>query len=293
MTRTVLIIGASGGVGRAAAQRFRMEGAAVIAGYRDPAAREALAAMGCRPVRLDVTSEPDLLTVAAEDIDVMVNAAGVSQGGPLEELPLGEVRRQFEVNVLGALRAAQLVAPGMRRRGHGRIINVSSVAGQVTIPGMGAYAMSKHALESMSQALRHELRPFGVGVSVIQPGGIDTPFAETERRAFRHGRPDGPYASFTAQVVDRLSRNPVALHPDRVARVIYRAATSRRPRPCYCVGGLAHVMLSLYNALPSRVWDRLIPLITPVPAATPPTGTSGQSRRGEQPAAGPGPAAEQ
>jgi NAD(P)-dependent dehydrogenase (short-subunit alcohol dehydrogenase family) len=293
VTRTVLIIGASGGVGRAAARRFRMEGAAVIAGYRDPAAREALAAMGCRPVRLDVTSEPDLVAVAGEDIDILVNAAGVSQGGPLEELPLGEVRRQFEVNVLGALRAAQLVAPGMRRRGHGRIISVSSVAGQVTIPGMGAYAMSKHALESMSDALRHELGPFGIGVCVIQPGGIDTPFAETERRTFCHGRPEGPYAAFTAQVVDRLSRNPVTLHPDRVARVVHRAAIARHLRPCYRVGGLAHVMLGLYSALPSRVWDRLVPLMTPVPAATPPTGNSGQSRRGEQPAAGPGPAAEQ
>lgn len=202
--------------------------------------------------------------MAGEDIDILVNAAGVSQGGPLEELPLGEVRRQFGVNVLGALRAAQLVAPGMRRRGHGRIINVSSVAGRITMPGMGAYAMSKHALESMSQALRHELSPSGIGVSVIQPGGIDTPFAETERRTFRHGRPGGPYADFTAQV----------------ARVVYRAATARHPRPCYRVGGLAHVMLSLYNALPSRMWDRLIPLITSVPAATPPTGTSGQSRRG-------------
>lgn len=266
MARTVLITGASGGVGRAVAQRFRADGATVIAGYRDPAACEALAAMGCQPVHLDVTAEPDLRTATKGDIDVVVNTAGASQGGPLEELPLDALRRQFDVNVLGALRVTQLVAPGMRRRGYGRIVNISSVAGQVTMPGMGAYAMSKHSLESMSAALRQELKAFGIGVSVIQPGGIDTLFAETERRTFRHGRPDGPYADFTTRVVDRLSRNPVALQPEHVARVVHRAATAKHPRPCYRVGGLAQIMLGVHRILPSRVWDRLVPKITPTPA---------------------------
>lgn len=265
MAQTVLVTGASGGVGRAAARRFRASGAIVIAGYRDPAAREALVAMGCRPVRLDVTEESELVAATDGEIDIVVNAAGVSQGGPLEELPLPDIRRQFEVNVLGALRVAQLVAPGMRRRGHGRIVNISSVAGQVTMPGMGAYAMSKHGLEAMSEALRQELKAFGIGVSVIQPGGIETPFAETERRTFRHGLPDGPYAGFTAEVVDRLGRNPVALQPERVARVVYRAATARRPRACYRVGGLAHALLGLHRTLPSPLWDRLVPMIAPTP----------------------------
>lgn len=273
MARTVLITGASGGVGHAVVQRFRTERATVIAGYRDGAAAEALAAMGCRPVRLDVTDDSDLLGAIEGDIDVVVNAAGVSQGGPLEELSLDTLRRQFDVNVFGALRVAQLVAPGMRRRRHGRIINVSSVAGRITMPGMGAYAMSKHALESMSDALRHELKPFGIAVSVIQPGGIDTRFAEAERRSFRHGHRDGPYAEFTTEVVDRLSRNPVSLHPDQVARVIYRAATAARPRPYYRVGSLAHIMLGLHRALPSQLWDRLVPMITPTPAS-PPRGTT-------------------
>lgn len=266
MAHTVLVTGAGGGLGRAVAQRFRASGAIVVAGHRDPAAGEALAAMGCRPVRLDVTKEADLVAATMGDIDVVVNAAGVSQGGPLEELPLADVRRQVEVNVLGALRIAQLVAPGMRRRRYGRIVLISSVAGQVTMPGMGAYAMSKHALESMGAALRQELRAFGIGVSVIQPGGIDTPFAHAERDAFRHGRPDGPYAAFTAQVVDRLAHNPVALDPDRVAQVVHRAATARRPRPHYRVGVLAHTMLGLHHALPDRVWDGLVPMITPTPA---------------------------
>jgi NAD(P)-dependent dehydrogenase (short-subunit alcohol dehydrogenase family) len=261
MQRTVLITGASGGLGRAVAARFLQDGATVIAGYRDPAAREALIVMGCRPVRLDVIDEPEI----EGDVDVLVNAAGVSVGGPLEELPIEDVRRQLEVNVLGALRLAQAVAPGMRRRGHGRIVNISSVAGRITMPGMGAYAMSKHALESMSEALRHELRPFAIAVSVIQPGGIATPFAENERRTYRHGRPGGPYAEFTRQVVDRLGDNPVALPPERVARVVHRAATCANPRPYYRVGGLAHVMLSLHHALPRRLWLRLLPLITPTP----------------------------
>ena len=265
MSPTVLITGASGGVGRAVAQRFRADGATVIAGYRDPAAGEALAALGCQPVHLDVTNEADVLAATSNDIDVVVHAAGTSQGGPLEELPLDALRHQFDVNVLGALRITQLVAPGMRRRGHGRIVHISSVAGQITMPGMGAYAMSKHSLESMSAALRQELKPFGIKVSVIQPSGIDTPFAETERRDFHHGQPDGPYADFTADVVDRLSHNPVALRPERVARVVHRAATARHPRPHYRVGGLAHIMLGVHRTLPSRAWDRLVPKLTPTP----------------------------
>lgn len=270
MNRTVLVTGASGGVGRAVAQRFRDDGATVIAGYRDPAAADALAALGCRPVRLDVTSESDLVEAigGAGDIDIVVNAAGVSRGGPMEELPLATLREQIEVNVLGALRVAQLAAPGMRRRGHGRIVTVSSVAGLVTFPGMGAYAMSKHAVESMSQALRHELKPFGIGVSVIQPGGIATPFAEAERRTFLHGTPEGPYAEFTAEVVERLSRNPMPLSADKVARTIVRAATARHPKARYRVGTIAHVMLGLHSVLPARLWDRLVPMISPTPAPT-------------------------
>jgi NAD(P)-dependent dehydrogenase (short-subunit alcohol dehydrogenase family) len=265
MARTVLITGANGGVGRAVTARFLADGATVLAGHRDPAAAESLAATGARPVHLDVTAEPGLGALA-ERVDILVHAAGVSLGGPLEELPLDTLRRQLEVNVTGALRVTQYVVPGMRARGWGRVVTVSSVAGQLTMPGMGAYAMSKHALESMSEALRYELKPFGIGVSVVQPGGIDTPFADAERRHFRHGRPDGPYAEFTAEVVDRLGRNPVALHPDRVARIIQRAATARHPRPSYRVGGLAHVMLGLHDALPSRLWDRLVPAVTPTPA---------------------------
>jgi len=99
----------------------------------------------------------------------------------------------------------------MRRRGHGRIVNVSSVAGLLTFPGMGAYAMSKHALESMSQALRHELKPFGIGVSVIQPGGIDTPFAEAERRNVPSRPAEGPYGAFTAEVVEASEPQPDAV----------------------------------------------------------------------------------
>jgi NAD(P)-dependent dehydrogenase (short-subunit alcohol dehydrogenase family) len=212
MAQTILITGASGGLGRAVAQRFRTDGATVIAGYRDPAARQALAAMGCHPVQLDVTREPDLLTASKGDIDVVINAAGVSQGGPLEELPLDQVRRQLEVNVLAALRIAQLVAPGMRRRGYGRIVNVSSVAGRVTLPGMGAYAMSKHALESMSEALRQELKPFGIAVSVIQPGASTPPSPRPSGAPSATGSRTGrtPTSPPRSSTVSAATRSPCA-----------------------------------------------------------------------------------
>ena len=141
--------------------------------------------------------------------------------------------------MLGALRTAQLVAPGMRLRGHGRIINVSSVAGRIRFPGMGAYAMSKHALESVRQN--------GAPTSTVFP--------------------KVPMAEFTAEVIERLSHNPAPLSADKVARTILRAATARHPKGRYRVGTIAHVMLGLHDALPGR----LLPMMAPTPkTAVPP-----------------------
>jgi NAD(P)-dependent dehydrogenase (short-subunit alcohol dehydrogenase family) len=122
-------------------------------------------------------------------VDILINCAGYSQGGAVENVPLSAFRRQFEVDVFGVIRLIQLVVPAMRRRGFGRIVNVSSIAGRVTVPGMGAYAMSKHALECLDEALRYELRPFNIRGVTVQPGGTASDFARREEELFAQGEP--------------------------------------------------------------------------------------------------------
>lgn len=267
----VLITGANSGIGAATAQLFVERGHRVYGGCRSEAAAAQLRSIGCQPVELDVTVGESMRAAvdAIEQDDlavgVLVNCAGYSQGGPLEELPLAALRGQFEVNVIGMLAMTQFVLPGMRRNGTGRIINLSSVAGRITMAGMGAYSMSKHAVEAQTCALRYELAGTGIDVVTIQPGGVATPFGQTETRLYHHGARGGPYERFTERVVARLNDNPMQLAPATVARTIHRAAVRRHPRRTYRVGALAKVMLGLHDVLPRMIWDRLITSAAPVP----------------------------
>ncbi len=168
MTATVLVTGASSGIGRAAALALSQRGFSVYAGARGPLDYE-----GVTRVELDVT-DPDHVEALRElPIDALVNNAGIAVIGPLEYLPLDELRRQLEVNTVGQLAVIQACLPALRRT-HGRIVNVSSISGRVALPLYGPYAASKFALEALSDSLRRELRG-AVGVSLIQPGAVATP----------------------------------------------------------------------------------------------------------------------
>ncbi|MBO0791592.1 MAG: SDR family oxidoreductase, partial [Ktedonobacteraceae bacterium] len=217
---------------------------------------------------VDVTDEQSM-TDAVEvieakhgGVDILVNNAGYSQAGPLEELALTAVRQQFETNVFGPLRMSQMVLPGMRRKGWGRIINVSSVAGLVTMMGTGAYTMSKHAVECFSDVLRYEVKSFGVDVITIQPGGVSTNFTRVEEALFCQGDQNSPYAKFRESVLKTLrqgeSSNRLILKPEQVAQVILKAATVPRPRKRYKVGLLAKVLPRVQHVLPEFMWDRFV-----------------------------------
>ncbi|HUA03114.1 MAG TPA: oxidoreductase [Solirubrobacteraceae bacterium] len=267
-SHAVLITGCSSGIGRATAARLAANGHRVYATARNLDAIVDLAASGCRTLALDVTDEQSMrnAVAAVEDaegaVGVLVNNAGYSLSGAVETLDLDDVRRQFETNVFGLIRMCQLVLPGMRRQRWGRIINLSSMGGKLTFPGGGAYHATKHAVEAISDALRFEVKGFGVDVVVIEPGLIKTQFAETAKATVNESG-DGPYTKFNeaiaAATVDAyegpLSR--LGGGPDAVAKTIEKAITAKRPRTRYPVTASARLLLGQRAVMTDRMWDAM------------------------------------
>ncbi|MDX2137402.1 MAG: SDR family NAD(P)-dependent oxidoreductase [Chloroflexota bacterium] len=274
--QVVLITGANSGIGKETAKRFAQTGYVTYGGARRESTFSELTAIGCLPIRVDVTDEASMIAAvqhieqAHGGVDVLVNNAGYGQLGPLEEIAMADMRRQFETNVFGLLRLSQLVLPEMRRRKSGRIINVSSVGGEVTFPGAGAYHMSKYAVESLNDALRYEVKPFGVKVISIQPGGVATQFVAAGESTFDWGDPASPYHHFRKNLIT-TTRNMFTenspfgiLTPQQVANVILHAAQSRRPRGRYKVGVLATLTPHVRRWIPDRLWDSMMTMLFPV-----------------------------
>src|SRR3989475_3446527 len=205
VSRAVLITGCSTGIGRATAEQLATRGWTVYAAARRPESIRDLAARGCKTLALDVCDEASIRAAvtqveAAEGaVGLLVNNAGYGQEGPFEEVPMAEVRRQFETNVFGLVRLTQLVLPAMRRQRWGRIVNLSSMGGRLTLPGGAFYHATKYAVEALSDALRFEVRPFGIDVVVIEPGPIKTRFGDTAIESVKGlGASGSPYAAFYA-----------------------------------------------------------------------------------------------
>ena len=261
----VLITGCSTGIGRATAELLAREGRTVYATARRLESIEDLKASGCRTLALDVTDEASMSAAvrAVEDaegaVGALVNNAGYSQSGAVESVPLDSVRAQFETNVFGLVRMCQLVLPGMRRAGRGRIVNVSSMGGKLVFPGGGIYHATKHAVEALSDAMRYEVKGFGIQVVVIEPGLIKTNFADTVAGAMP--AEDGPYADFNRSVTEATSgayEGPLArlgAGPEAVAQAISKSLSARRPRTRYPVTASARLLLTQRALLPDRAWD--------------------------------------
>jgi NAD(P)-dependent dehydrogenase (short-subunit alcohol dehydrogenase family) len=278
VSRVVLITGCSTGIGRATAERLAARGWMVYATARDVEKIKFLADRGCMVLPLDVTDEASMRTAVGEverregAVGVLVNNAGYSQSGAVESVPMGKVRRQFETNVFGLVRMCQLVLPGMRRQGWGRIVNISSMGGRLTFPGGGHYHATKYAVEAISDALRFEVAGFGVGVVVVEPGLIRTGFADAATGSMEEATAGGPYASFDAAVAkavrDNYERGPflkLGGGPETVAATIERAITAERPRARYAVTPSAHLFIGLRRLLPDRAWDALVSTVYPRP----------------------------
>src|SRR5437764_910392 len=270
ISKAVLITGCSTGIGRATAEHLAGKGHTVYATARRPESIADLESKGCKTLALDVTDEESMkAAVAAVEqaegaVGALVNNAGYSQSGAVEDVLMEQVRRQFETNVFGLVRMCQLVLPGMRREGSGRIVNLSSMGGKLVFPGGGVYHATKHAVEAISDALRFEVRGFGIGVSIVEPGLIKTEFGHAAVSSMEGTTDDGPYASFNHEVAAKTagayegSMSRLAASPDAVARVVQRAIESRRPRPRYLVTAGARILLATRRVLPDRGWGAMM-----------------------------------
>jgi NAD(P)-dependent dehydrogenase (short-subunit alcohol dehydrogenase family) len=268
-SRPVLITGCSSGIGRATALRLLRSGLIVYATARDLDAIADLRAAGCRTLSVDVTDE-DSMRSAVEAVEeghgpvgALVNNAGYSLSGALETLPMAEVRRQFETNVFGLLRMCQLVLPGMRHVGWGRIVNISSMGGRLALPGGGAYHASKYAVEALSDTLRFEVSGFGVKVVLVEPGFIRSGFAATATAGMDPtAGPYGPFndevARVTVEAYDDGLLARLGGEPDDVAKAVERAVVRRNPPARLAVTPSARVLMGARRAMPDRVWDRFL-----------------------------------
>jgi NAD(P)-dependent dehydrogenase (short-subunit alcohol dehydrogenase family) len=267
---TVLITGSSRGIGRAAVERLTREGWNVIAGVRREADGTALVdELGdrVRPIVLDVTDSEQVLalnTQLPESLDAVVNNAGVVVGGPVEALSLDELRQQLEVNVVGQVAVTQAVLPRLRRSA-GRIVFVSSLSGRIVTPMTGAYNASKFAIEAIADALRMELWPWHIAVSVVEPAQTDT---DMWRKADDHLEQSvasvaPEHRALYAQHIDGFRRSipksqRMAAPPQRVADIILRALTDRRPRPRYIVGAMPRAQYAVAKRMPTPVLDAMM-----------------------------------
>ncbi|HRQ87408.1 MAG TPA: oxidoreductase [Bacteroidia bacterium] len=262
-SRTVVVTGASSGIGEATAKAFLQRGDRVHAAARRLGRMDGLADAGACVHHLDLADEGSIREFAARILAdgpprVLVNNAGIGVYGAVEEVPLEEARRQFEVNLFGTALLTQLLVPAMREAGGGTIVNLSSIGGLVHTPLGAWYHASKHALEGWSDCLRVELRPFGIRVVVVEPGAVQTEFAEIALAPLLGRAAGGPYESLARRMA-AATRRPFesgqASPPSLVADLVVRATHSPHPRHRYLVGHLARPVLWARRLLGSRGYD--------------------------------------
>jgi NAD(P)-dependent dehydrogenase (short-subunit alcohol dehydrogenase family) len=269
MAGKVVVTGASTGIGEATAHHLKRLGFEVRAGVRKLEDAERLRVAGIEPLTLDVTDSQSIAACRFEVGDGplagLVNNAGVAVSGPVEFVPIDELRRQLEVNLIGQVAVTQAFLPQLRQA-RGRIVNVSSIGGRVALPLMSPYNASKFGLEAVSDALRRELRHLGVGVSVVEPGGVKTAIWGKGNRAADEMTASAPpeaerlYGDMVEALraeADKIDRE-TGLPPEAVAEVIGKALTAKRPRTRYLVGRDAKLRARAAGLLPDRAMDALI-----------------------------------
>ena len=265
----ILITGCSSGIGAATAERLAGKGHLVYATARQIGTLAALAQAGCRTAAVDVTDEASMTaavdSIVAEHgrIGALVNNAGYGEYGAIEDVAIEKVRQQFETNVFGLVRMTQLVLPSMRQARTGRIVNIGSVGGRLTFPYGGYYHATKHAVEALSDALRFEVAPFGIQVSLFEPGTIATEFAGTATSTLADATESAsPYreaAETMGKMINNMYKNRMmTIGPDAVAKVIEKALTAKHPQARYAVPAAAPGLIGARSMMPGRAWDAVM-----------------------------------
>lgn len=265
--KVILITGASSGIGYDTAERLAKAGHKVYGAARRVERMEPLKAFGVVPLSMDVTDETSMTAgveavVAAEGrIDVLVNNAGYGYFGAIENVSLAEARRQLEVNVFGLARLTQLVLPHMRRQHEGLIVNLSSIAGRMVFYFGGWYHVSKYAVEALSDALRQEVKPFGIRVVLIEPGAIKTDWGIIAADHLRESSVGTVYEEAGTNEAETMRKAYSASwlsSPTVISKAIVRAVHARRPRARYHAGFASRTALFLHTLLPAKWWDALM-----------------------------------
>ena len=265
--KVILLTGASSGIGYDASVALARQGHKVYAAARRVELMEPLRKEGVVPIRMDVTDEQSMqecvqTVLGAEGrIDVLVNNAGYGYFGAIETVTMEEARRQVDVNVFGLARLCQLVLPIMRQQGSGRIINTSSIAGKMVLLFGGWYHVSKYSVEALSDALRMEMKPFGIDVSMIEPGGIKTDWGIIAAEHLRESVTGTPYEKMAlaeANLLHNAYSGCILSSPKVITRAISKAVNRRHPKARYRTGRFSHLGVFIHWLLPSRWWDALI-----------------------------------
>ena len=265
--KVILITGASSGIGLDAAQTLARQGHRVWAAARRVELMEPLKNDGVHVLKMDVTDETSMqqgveTVIQAEGrIDVLVNNAGYGYFGAIENVPMSDARRQLEVNVFGLARLTQLVLPYMRKQGSGRIINTSSIAGKMTFYMGGWYNVTKYSVEAFSDALRMELKPYGIDVVMIEPGAIKTNWGIIAAQHLKESSAGTAYEEAGTRWADNMEwfyQTNMLSSPAVITKAISRAVNSRRPKARYCRGRFSFIGRIAHFVMPTRWWDAMM-----------------------------------
>lgn len=267
MAKTALVTGASSGIGMSIARELKKSGFKVYAAARRVDKMSELKEDGIIPVELDLTQDDSIAncinTILAKEksIDILVNNAGYGSYGAIEDVPISEGKRQFEVNLFGMARLIQLVTPAMRENHYGKIINISSMGGKIWTKFGGWYHATKYAVEGFSDCLRMELKPFGIDVVVVEPGGIKTDWGIIAANNLKKTSSNGAYAELANKAADGMIKNysgNMLSKPELIAKTVRKAVTKRRPRTRYLIGFGAKPMVLTHKIFGDRIFDWVI-----------------------------------